>query len=74
MKSYLERGDLGPVVELELDLVLVLLGGLLLRLLQPLDERVRLLVDLLGQLLRHVLLAHLESVRIVRISHKNVNL
>ena len=61
MKSYLERGDLGPVVELELDLVLVLLGGLLLRLLQPLDERVRLLVDLLGQLLRHVLLAHLEK-------------
>ena len=61
MKSYLERGDLGPVVELELDLVLVLLGGLLLRLLQPLDERVRLLVDLLGQLLRHVFLAHLEK-------------
>ena len=50
---------MGPRVEVHLDVVVLALG-LLLRLLQPLDEGLRLLVDLGRRLFRHVLLGDLK--------------
>jgi hypothetical protein len=60
INTHLELGNLGSLVELELNVLLGALLALLLRLLEPGDERGRLLVNLLSYVLVHVLLGDLR--------------
>jgi hypothetical protein len=60
INPHLELGNLGSLVELELNVLLGALLALLLRLLEPGDERGRLLVNLLSYVLVHVLLGDLR--------------
>ncbi len=55
----LDGGDLGPLVELQLDVLVAVLLTLLFGRLQPGHEGLSSFVDLLGELLADVLLAHL---------------
>jgi hypothetical protein len=60
INTHLELGNLGSLVELELNVLLGALLALLLRLLEPGDERGRLLVNLLSYVLVHILLGDLR--------------
>ena len=55
----LDGGDLRPLVELQLDVLVAVLLTLLFGRLQPGHEGLSSFVDLLGELLADVLLAHL---------------